>query len=119
MVATSHIIRSFKPDLISPAPDSGIPTIWHQPIIRLPTQGQFWLAIFFVLSGYVNALKPIKLARSHKISEALSNLSSSAFRRTFRFVLPTTVATVFSWVLCTLGCYQVAKVAPSQWLGGS
>jgi hypothetical protein len=74
------------------------------------------VALFFVLSGFVNSLKPLKLARQNKVDAALSNLALSSFRRTFRFMLPAAAATVVSWFLCNLGLYELARHGDAFWL---
>jgi hypothetical protein len=79
-------------------------------------QGHSWVALFFILMGFVNALKPIKLAKQRKADTALSNLAVSAFRRTFRLILPATTATVISWLVCQLGMYETARNGDAYWL---
>lgn len=74
------------------------------------------MAIFFILLGFVNALKPIKLARARQPDTALSNLAVSSFRRTFRLVLPATAATILSWTACQLGMFETSKNGDAFWL---
>lgn len=74
------------------------------------------MALFFILSGFVNALKPIKLAKSGQIETALSNLAVSSFRRTFRLMLPAAAATLLSWTLCQMGAYEYARHGDAYWL---
>jgi peptidoglycan/LPS O-acetylase OafA/YrhL len=63
---------------------------FHQlPFIKLLYAGDFQVVIFFVISGYVLSMKPLRLIRSRSTS-LLSALSSSTFRRAFRLYLPTT-----------------------------
>ena len=78
--------------------------------------GRSSIAIFAVVSGFVNALKPMKLTREGNTDVALSGIAKSSFRRTGRFVIPSVLATTASWLLCQLGAYKVAKVADSQWI---
>ncbi len=58
------------------------------------------MAIFFILMGFVNALAPLRLARSGQVDKALNKLASSSFSRIFRLVLPATAATIISWFIC-------------------
>jgi peptidoglycan/LPS O-acetylase OafA/YrhL len=74
------------------------------------------VATFLLLTGFVNALKPIKLARSGRSDVALGSLASSAFRRTLRLMLPCTVATIMSWALCQLGGYEIGRLVESEWM---
>ncbi len=115
-----HIIRAFAPDLVKPtSADGERPSIFQLPFLRLPLQGPAWVAIFFLLTGYVNAMKPIRQAREGDTDTALSNLARSTFRRTFRLVLPPTIATIGSWVLCQMGAYEVARQSDSAWMRSS
>ena len=92
-------------------------TLWFQlPIFRLVAAGHAWVALFFILSGFVNSLKPLKLARSNQIESALTNIAHSSFRRTFRLVLPATFATLISWFICQLGMYEMARNGDAYWL---
>lgn len=86
------------------------------PILRLVGQGQAWVALFFILMGFVNALKPIKLARAGDVDTALSNLATSSFKRSFRLFLPATAATVLSWLICQFGAYETARKSDAYWL---
>jgi hypothetical protein len=72
--------------------------------------------MFLLLTGFVNALKPIKLARSGRTDTALESLASSCLRRTSRLVLPCTVATVFAWILCEIGAYRIGSMVESSWM---
>ena len=74
------------------------------------------MALFFILSGFVNALKPLKLARAGQVEAALSSLSLSSFRRTFRLVLPAAAATVLSWSVTQLGAYEMGRRSDAFWL---
>ena len=93
------------------------PQQWMQkPILRLVGQGQAWVACFIILSGFVNSLKAIKLARQGNIDGALSNLAISSFRRSFRLFLPATAATILSWFICQFGAYETARQSDAYWL---
>jgi len=66
--------------------------------------------------GFVNALKPLKLARSGQVEEAYNKLASSLFGRIFRLVLPATAATIISWSICNMGLYKRASLSDAYWL---
>ena len=91
-------------------------SFWQLPIIRAPFNGHAWVALFFLLAGYNNALRPIKMAREGEIQAAANGLLSSAFRKTFRFVLPTMCAQVIVWLVAQLGCYELSKQIGGDWL---
>ncbi|KAL5451750.1 hypothetical protein PMIN06_006138 [Paraphaeosphaeria minitans] len=116
-VASSHLVLCFGRQYTNPCcTDNGTPWLFQRPILRLIASGHSWVAIFFVLLGFVNALKPIKQARSGDSESALSGLSTAAFRRSFRLVLPASVATIISWTLCQTGAYELARNSDAYWL---
>jgi peptidoglycan/LPS O-acetylase OafA/YrhL len=74
------------------------------------------VAVFFLLSGYVAALKPLSLVRNGHVEAALEALASSARRRTLRLMLPAAAATVLSWALCQLGAFETGRWSDGYWL---
>lgn len=74
------------------------------------------MAIFFIMSGYVCAIKPLRLARAGKPEEARKVIASSAFRRLIRLGMPATIATVISWFLCQIGAFNLARSQEGSWL---
>ncbi|OAL35211.1 hypothetical protein AYO20_05465 [Fonsecaea nubica] len=66
--------------------------------------------------GFVNALKPIQLARTDQVDKALRKLALSSFSRVFRLVLPATIATIISWFLCNLDLYSMSAQSDAYWL---
>jgi len=116
-VVTSHIARAFTPTLLDPQVGEHVPaTLFHLPFIRLPAQGPPWVAFFFILTGYVNSMRPIKQARAENTTAAFQNLASSALRRSARLVLPTTVATIASWTICQLGGFRLGRACEADWI---
>lgn len=108
---------AFARYIVRPADGEGGPSSWmQQPFLRLVGQGPAWVALFFILSGFVNALKPVKLARSGNIESALSNLAISSFRRPFRLFLPATATTIISWFITQFGAYETARRSDAYWL---
>jgi peptidoglycan/LPS O-acetylase OafA/YrhL len=89
------------------------------PFIRIYAEGFPWLAIFLVLTGFVNSLKPIQQARADKTASSLAGLASSAFRRTLRLVLPCTIATIISWTIVQCGGYSIGKMVDSEWMNNT
>jgi len=78
--------------------------------------GNSWVAIFSILSGFINALKALKLARNGRTEAALANLSVSAFRHSFWSILPATVATVIRFLACGLGAYNQVRLGSAWWV---
>lgn len=95
--------------------DDRLPTVYQLPFIRLISSGHSWVAVFFLLSGFVNSLKPLKSIRTGRPDVALSNIATSSFRRPFRLMLPAAVATVISWFLCNLGMYEMGTHSDAYW----
>lgn len=119
-VVTSHLVRGYADWLLRPAvePHGYIP--WYDwPFIRVYAEGFPWVAVFLVLTGYVNALAPIQKARAGNTAGSLSGLASSAFRRTLRLVLPCTVATILSWTIAQCGGYNIARMVDCDWMNNS
>lgn len=116
-VMCSHLTLCFARYIVPPNYGLGKGSAWMQrPIFRLVGQGPAWVACFFILSGFVNALKPIKLARGGNTETALSNLAVSSFRRSFRLFLPATAATIISWFITQFGAYETARQSNAYWM---
>ena len=113
----SHLSLSFARYIVRPSDGPGKPIAWMQlPILRLVIQGPAWVAMFFVLSGFVNGLKPLQLIQAGDIEGALSNMSVSSFRRPFRLVLPATAATVIAWLLAQFGAFELGRQSEAYWI---
>lgn len=117
LVVTAHICRSLVPHLLSPAMSDKLPpTLFQLPFLRCLVMGRASVAIFALVTGYVNSLGPLKKSRAGNADAALSGVAKSAFRRFGRFMIPAMVATTFSWLACQFGAYSVAHVANSAWI---
>lgn len=113
----SHMVIAFARYIVAPNNGMNGPSdIMQRPIFRLVGQGPAWVACFFILSGLVNSLKPIKLARQGQTENALSNMALSSFRRSFRLFLPALASTVCSWFICQLGAYETARNSDAYWI---
>lgn len=116
-VAASHLVLCFGRHLVNPCcTQDGSPGLFQRPILRLIASGHSWVAVFFILLGFVNALKPIKQARNGDWESALSDISTAAFRRSFRLVLPASLATIISWMFCQIGAYELSRNSDAYWL---
>jgi hypothetical protein len=82
-------------------------------------QGRIGVAIFAFVTGYVCALKPIKLSRQGNQEAAFASMAKSALRRVPRLVIPTALATCIIWVMAQLGLFLVAKRSDSWWSGAT
>jgi len=93
----------------------GTPHLFQRPYFRVVASGPFWTSIFFLLSGYVCAVKPLRLSNAGQGEEARRVIASSAFRRVLRIGVPATLGTIFPWVLCQLGFFQLATRNVQYW----
>lgn len=78
--------------------------------------GRASVAIFALVTGYINSLGPLKKSRAGNADAALTGIARSAFRRFGRFMIPAIVATLISWLACQFGAYKIAHIADSQWI---
>lgn len=69
-----------------------------------------------MLLGFVNALKPLRLARQGATSDALASLSTGVLRRKGRLVFPATLITVLAWLACQFGVFQLGRRVDAYWL---
>jgi peptidoglycan/LPS O-acetylase OafA/YrhL len=107
-IMTGHMTRGLFPHYVSSADSYGAtPHLLQRPILRLFSAGRFWVAVFFLLSGYVCAVKPLRLANAGKAEEAKNTIASSTFRRFLRIGLPATLGTILGWVCCQLGAAEL------------
>lgn len=117
-VVASHLVLCFARSLARPCcgNDQVIPMLFQRPVLRLIASGHSWVAVFLVLLGFVNALKPVKQLRSGQTEAALSGLNTASFRRAFRLFLPCTLATSIAWFACQLGLMENARRSDAWWL---
>lgn len=116
-VVSSHVTLCFARYVVPPSfGETGQVALFQRPFFRLVVQGQAFVAIFFVLLGYVNSLKAVQLARAGAVNDALNTLASSAFRRTGRLVFPAAAVTVIAWFFCQLGAFNLARKTDAYWL---
>ncbi|KAK6608572.1 hard surface induced protein [Botrytis cinerea] len=96
LYATSYLdgLRGFMiPSYGLPIGDPVPSSFMQLPFLRVLYSGRPMVHIFFVISGFVLSLKPLKLARAHNYADLQTTLSSSVFRRGMRLFLPTTAST--------------------------
>ncbi|KAI9748487.1 MAG: hypothetical protein M4579_007209 [Chaenotheca gracillima] len=116
IVVAGHLCTSFVPHLHAPANVGESPELFQLPFLRLCVGGRSAVAIFFLVTGYVNSMGPIKRARAGNTDAALNGLSRSALSRTGRLVLPASLSTFISWLFCHTGVYTLAKRADAPWI---
>ncbi|KAK6087027.1 hard surface induced protein 3 [Seiridium cupressi] len=120
LVVATHIARAFDGDLFLPASAEGVsPRFFQLPFVRILVQGRIGVSIFAFVTGYVCALKPIKLSRQGNQESAFTSISKSALRRVPRLVIPTALATCIIWVMAQLGLFLVAKRSDCWWCGAT
>jgi hypothetical protein len=115
-VVFSHLSRAFVGEVFAAATDDQ-PPLWYQlPFIRLLFQGRLGVSVFALVTGYVCALKPLKLYRQDNQEAAFIAISKSALRRFPRLFFPAAAATVVVWLLVETGLYTIAKHTDSFYL---
>ncbi|KAF2436150.1 hypothetical protein EJ08DRAFT_228113 [Tothia fuscella] len=116
-VVIGHLCTSFAPHLHAPAPGLGVPpTLFQQPFLRLCVSGRTAVALFFIITGYVNSIGPLSKANAGNYEGAFASTARSALARTGRLILPVALATVISWALANVGAYSMAEFADSTWI---
>jgi peptidoglycan/LPS O-acetylase OafA/YrhL len=92
--------------------------IFTLPFFRLLFQGGYLsVSIFFVMSGFVCAMKPLKLARQGKADDCRKAVASSALRRVLRICVPSMAVTAISWFLDRIGAFSLSRSLPGWcWL---
>ncbi|KAH6682500.1 acyltransferas-like protein [Halenospora varia] len=117
LVVITHICRAFDEELFRPTSEEGAkPRILQLPILRVLVQGRIGVSIFSLVTGYVCALKPIRLTRAGTPDAAFTAIAKSAFRRVPRLILPTTIATTIIWFFCQFGVFEVGNRINGWWV---
>ncbi|KAJ5416950.1 uncharacterized protein N7487_000500 [Penicillium crustosum] len=116
LVVLTHLARAWDYGLFSPRDnEKATPRILQWPILRIPWQGRLGVTIFAFLTGYVCALKPLKLSRAGDTTGAFETIAKSAFRRPPRLIFPATIALFISWIVAQFGGFIVANRSDCWW----
>ena len=117
-VVSSHLTLSFARQYVTPCTEGrdGPSLLFQRPILRLIIQGPAFVALFFILLGFVNSLKPLKQAKNNQIEEALFTLARGALNRAARLVFPATAVTILAWYGCQLNLFEMARNGDAYWL---
>ncbi|KAJ4147011.1 hypothetical protein LMH87_001564 [Akanthomyces muscarius] len=83
--------------------------ILQLPFVRLVHAGHAMVGIFFLIGGYVNAMKPLRLMREHRQAELAPAVASSLLRRGVRLWLPALAATFTTALLTYAGVFEPAR----------
>ncbi|KAL5377025.1 hypothetical protein PMIN06_009191 [Paraphaeosphaeria minitans] len=117
LVVLTHISRAWAGNLFwATTAENTTPKLLQLPFLRVLIQGRLGVSIFALVTGYVCALKPLKLYRQDKHEAAFISISKSALRRFPRLFLPSAAATVLSFIISELGLFSVAEHADSGWI---
>ncbi|OIW26983.1 hypothetical protein CONLIGDRAFT_493802 [Coniochaeta ligniaria NRRL 30616] len=120
LVVLTHIARAFDGDLFLPTSQEDLPPrLLQWPFLRILVQGRIGVTIFAFVTGYVCALKPIRLCLQGNQEAAFTSIGKSALRRVPRLVLPAALATTIIWFLTQFGIFLVAKRCDSWWAGAT
>lgn len=103
IVCICHYTENNHEPLVHPYGISG-PSSWIQlPYLRIVFSGRPMVHIFFVISGFVLSVKPLKAIHSRNPDKLFVTLASSAFRRPIRLFGPCIVSTFMIMVAVQLG----------------
>ncbi|KAF2123393.1 hypothetical protein P153DRAFT_328451 [Dothidotthia symphoricarpi CBS 119687] len=117
MVVSGHLCTALVPWLHSPAADAKTaPHLFQMPFFRLVVGGRSAVAIFFLVTGYVNSIGPIGKSRAGNHDVAFTGIAKSALARSGRLVLPTMLATFLTWLLANTNAYHMTKHVDSTWI---
>jgi peptidoglycan/LPS O-acetylase OafA/YrhL len=117
MVVGGHLCTALVPWLHQPALNpKTAPHLFQLPFFRLAVGGRSAVALFFLITGYVNSIGPIGKSRAGNTDAAFTGIARSALARSGRLVLPTMVATSISWVLANTNAYHMTKHVDSTWI---
>lgn len=105
-----HFLCTYGDQTVMPWGDEKHRWLIELPIVRLPYLGLPMVNIFFIVAGYVIALKPLQLMQSKSNEKLLHTLCSSVFRRLFRLYLPVVASTLL--VLLATRMYLMEFMRP-------
>jgi peptidoglycan/LPS O-acetylase OafA/YrhL len=106
-VYIEHFLLPYQPSLFSAGANPNIYTsIFQLPILRSFYSGSLMVAIFFVVSGFSLAHKPLTLRHQKSFQPAADALISSSFRRGIRLLLPSVIGVVVTMLAVQLGFFE-------------
>ncbi|MCJ1359214.1 MAG: hypothetical protein MMC33_009214 [Icmadophila ericetorum] len=77
------------------------------PIIRLAYSGSPMVSVFFVISGFVLSIKPLKLMKAREWDRILQTVASATFRRAIRLFSPVFVSTFLVSISVWLRLFEI------------
>lgn len=83
--------------------------IIQHPFMRVPWAGFAMVDIFYVISGYVLAYKPLKFMQAEETSQSQHVILSSLVRRAFRLYGPLFAATFFTAIAVQSGLFEPGR----------
>jgi len=117
MVVMGHLCTAFAPWLHQPAKDPNTPPHPFQlPFLRLVVGGRAAVAIFFLITGYVNSIGPIGRSRAGNVDGAFTGIARSALARSGRLILPTAIATTITWFIAQINGYHMTRHVDATWI---
>ena len=116
IVVFRHLLVSFwefpdrgygyvNPETGAISPDNNLIQL---PILRFIYSGNSMVTIFFVLSGYVDSLKPLKMIHTKQWESLQNHFASAIFKRTQQLFLPAFIVAVSIAIAVWLGLYEWA-----------
>jgi hypothetical protein len=84
--------------------------------LRLAVGGRSAVALFFLITGYVNSIGPIGRSRAGNTDAAFDGIAKSALARSGRLILPTMIATALTWFMANINAYHMTTPVDSTWI---
>ncbi|MCJ1447584.1 MAG: hypothetical protein MMC23_008095 [Stictis urceolatum] len=116
MVCISHMLLVLDPSLFGPADENGRAKLLQLPFFRLGIQGSSWVAVFFIMLGFANALKALELRHTGDSPAALMTVAKAYLKQLLRLSLPAAAVTILSCILTNVHLEEQARYSKSRWL---
>lgn len=79
------------------------------PFLRLLYSGDAMVSVFYLISGFVLSIKPIRLMHAGTFDELFLAVSSGGFRRGVRLFFPCLVSTFIVMICIRIGLYDLTR----------
>ena len=116
MVMIYHYSRGFYPTFVTGDPKTShlgeFGTMYYANPLNVITNGNYYVTIFFVLSGFV-------LSKNYFETKNLDNLVSASFRRFPRLIIPAFFSIIIAFLLVRFSLVfhtEASKITLSHWL---
>ena len=78
--------------------------------------GRSAVALFFLITGYVNSIGPLSRAKAGNTEDAFARISHSSLARSAKLIFPAMFATFFSWFVANVNGYHFIRHVDATWV---